>query len=138
MQDEQKNPLETRLDAAAWSGRPVSPLPDAVVATVRRYGRVRRAKLAALGLTPIALAAGLVLVQLNNPADSNPIVLEPQVIVEIPFLDNRRPSLIGWREYALIFADSPRPSVARTPSERVYRVGDAYDSALIEALFSGS
>ena len=54
------------------------------------------------------------------------------------FPDSDYPSLIGRREYVLIFDDSPRPTTVRTSSERVYTVGDAYDAALIEALFSGS
>ena len=138
MHDEQESQLEARLDAAAGASRAASLLPDAVAATVRRCGRVRRAKFAAFSLAPIALAAGLVVMQLDKPADPAPIVLESDVFEIDPFLDNNYPSLIGWREYALIFADSPPQTIARTSSERVYTVGDAYDAGVIEALFNGS
>ena len=138
MHDEQESQLEARLVAAAGASRAVSSLPEAVAATVRRCGRVRREKFAAFSLAPIALAAGLVVMQLNKPADPDPVFDPPEDIAFDPFLGNGFPSLIGRREYALIFDDSPGPTVVQSSSERVYTVGDAYDAALIEALFNGS
>ena len=114
--------LEKRLSTVFKTDSEVSSMPDAVVAQVRRCGHIRRAKIAAFGLAPIALAAGLIVMQMNTPSIPGSVDLGPEPSIAVSNPGDEYRGLIGSRELASIFADVSPPSYTRSVSEHVFRI----------------
>lgn len=133
--------LETRLDAVGRSGGSslgVSPLPDAVAACVRRCGRVRRVRLTALGVVPVALAAWLISMPVRPPTAPGPVVGEMEPLAASLFDRDQFPGLIGRHALDDLLREAPLAQSTRTASEHVFSLRDGHDAAMIASLLGGS
>jgi hypothetical protein len=137
-EDQMMDSLETRLSAAVGVKRAVSPMPNAVAARVRRCGRARRARFAALAIVPIALAVGVMSFEFSQPGEPSPVIGNPETFAAGLFVEGDFPGLIGRREMESLFLDSRPPTVVRASYEHVFSLRDGHDPAMIESLFSGS